>query len=83
MAKKTKTMIAQVVIKSKSPKVPDFGLGKGVLQEQEITCHDDRGHGFKGGMFSMCLLEHEDNLINDAVEVVWKEKKHEVRRSKA
>ena len=65
---------AQVVIRSKSDKVPDFGLGKGVLATQEIEFVDD-GRGFKSPMFAVVLMEHEDRLIKEAVEVRWKEVK--------
>ena len=39
--KKQKTFIGRVVIKSNHPeKVPDFGLGKGVLSFKIISCKD-------------------------------------------
>lgn len=75
----SKTMIAQVVIKRHSDKgwskVPDFGMGKGVLSEQEIKFNDDYRRGFDSPMFSAALLEYEDQLLRDTVEVIWKEKK--------
>lgn len=75
---KTKTFIGRVVIKKtkKGGKpLPDFGLGKGVLQEQEITFKDERGRGFDSPMFSMALWEHAERMVGEVVEVQWTEVK--------
>lgn len=70
-----KTFLAEVVIVSKSDKVPDFGLGKGVLSQQEITFNDAFGRGFNNPTFAMALVEHEDRLIRSMVGVRWTEVK--------
>lgn len=76
--KKTKkTFIAKVVIKSRSRKVPDFGLGKGVLGSQEITFTDQNGRGFDSPLFALARIEHEDRLRREVVEVQWIEKPSE------
>jgi hypothetical protein len=75
---KKKTFIARVVIKAKHPeKVPDFGLGKGVLGEQEVAFKDVNGRGFDNPLFAMAMVDFEKKMIDDAVEVKWEEKKHE------
>jgi hypothetical protein len=78
MKLKTKTFIGRVVIKKtkKGGKpLPDFGLGKGVLSEQEITFKDERGRGFDSPTFSMALWEHAERMVGDVVHVQWTEKK--------
>ena len=71
-----KTFIARVVIKSKHPeKVPDFGLGKGVLSEQEVTFKDKMGRGFDSPLFAMSMVDFEKDMIDAIVEVKWEEKK--------
>lgn len=71
-----KTFICRVVIKSKHPeKVPDFGLGKGVLSEQEVTFKDKMGRGFDNPLFAMSMVDFEKDMIDAAVEVKWEEKK--------
>lgn len=71
--KKKKTFIAQVIIIGK--KVPDFGMGKGVLNEAEIEFTDNRGKGFKTPSLRAAFIEQEDALLRDTCKVVWKEKK--------
>ena len=71
-----KTFIAKVVVVAKHPeKVPDFGLGKGVLRSQEMTFKDDRGIGFESPLFAAAMNRAEDDLIRQAVKVVWEEVK--------
>jgi len=77
-----KTFIGRVVIRSKSEKVPDFGLGKGVLLEQEITFKDGQSYGFKSPLFACSLIGQERRLINEVVEVKWEEKKVKKVRKK-
>jgi len=74
--KKAKIFVAKVeIIQHKTPdKRPDFGLGKGVLGQQEVKFTDDRGRGFGSPLFAMALMEHEDRLIKESVKVVWQEK---------
>lgn len=71
MKKNKKTYIAKVIVNGK--KVPDFGMGKGVLSEQEIAFTDEGGHGFKNSIFAMALVEHGDRLLKEACRVEWKE----------
>ena len=75
--KAKKTLVAQVVIRhtKKDSKVPDFGMGKGVLLEQEITFTDENGRGFESPLFTMGLIEQEKRLIGECIEVKWVEKK--------
>jgi hypothetical protein len=71
-----KTFIGRVVIKSKNPdKVPDFGIGRGVLTEQEITFRDKKGQGFDTPSFTRALIDEERQMIAAVVEVEWTEKK--------
>ncbi len=80
MKKEKKTFLAEVVIKSKSDKVPDFGLGKGVLMSQEIVFTDENKRGFKSPLFAMAMVEHEDRLMKETVEVRWKEVKKKAKK---
>jgi len=66
-----KIFIARVIINAKT--VPDFGMGKGVLSEQEIVFTDDMGHGFNSPLFIMAKTEHEDKLLKEVCRVEWKE----------
>lgn len=80
MKTNSKTLIAEVVIRSKHPKkLPDFGIGKGVLSREEIVYKDVKNRGFKSPLFAMALAEHEDKMIQDVVEVRWIEKKQKGR----
>lgn len=74
MRKAKKTYIAEVVIKSKSDKVPDFGLGKGVLSTKEISFVDERSRGFDSPMFLVSKMRLEDDILREIVEVRWTEK---------
>lgn len=70
-----KTFIVKVIIKSKHPeKIPDFGLGKGVLMEQEVSFKDNNGRGFDSPLFAMSMVDFENNLIKETVECKWEEK---------
>jgi hypothetical protein len=71
------TYICKVVIRSddkNKDKVPDFGLGKGVLGTAEVTWTDSTGHGFNRPMFVAALKNKESELIEECVEVVWEKK---------
>jgi len=71
-----KEFLAEVVIKSHGVKaLPDFGLGKGVLTRAEVTFNDVRGCGFDSPLFAVRKAETEQELLGDAVEVRWTEKK--------
>ena len=70
--KHKKTFIVKVIINAK--KVPDFGMGKGVLGEQEITFNDEMGRGFDSPLFIMAKMQHEDRLLKELCRVEWKEK---------
>lgn len=75
MAKKAKrTMKAQVVIRTTDPKVPDFGLGKGVLGEQELNFTDELDQGFDSPEFAAALHYQEGDLMRQFVEVRWLQK---------
>lgn len=83
MKRAKKTFLAEVVIKASKPsKLPDFGLGRGVMSSQEITFTDDRGWGFKTPMFALAMLDHERRLVDMAVEVRWTPIKKRRRREK-
>jgi hypothetical protein len=70
-----KTFLVKVVIKSKHPeKVPDFGLGKGVLMQQEVSFKDEKKRGFDTPLFALSMVEFENNLIKETVECKWEEK---------
>ena len=73
MTKKKKTFLLEIVIRSQSPKVPDFGLGKGVLGRQEITFTDAMSRGWKSPLFGVALNDAEDKLIHELVGARWKE----------
>ena len=64
---KTKTVTAEVVLKGK--KVPDFGLGKGVISKAEITFSDPNSRGFDSSLFQVSLMEQADSLRRGAVEI--------------
>ena len=84
MKKAKKTYIAEVVIKSKSEKVPDFGLGKGVLSTKEISFVDEFNQGFDNNRFLVSKMRLEDDILREIVEVRWTEKvkKEKVRKWK-
>ena len=67
------TVIAEVVIKGN--KAPDFGMGKGVLAQQEIMFTDDKGRGFDSPLFQATLLEHRGRILDEVVTVRFTQKK--------
>jgi len=69
--KRKKIFIAKVIINAKT--VPDFGMGKGVLAEQEIGFTDEHGYGFNSPLFIRAKMEHEDRLLKEMCRVEWKE----------
>jgi len=71
MKKHKKVYIAKVIINAKN--IPDFGMGKGVLAEQEISFTDGMGRGFNSPLFIMARMEHEDRLVKELCRVEWKE----------
>lgn len=76
MKKQSKTFIAKVIVKSSGKKpVPDWGLGKGVLSEQEVQFTDERGRGWNSPLFLMEQIELEKEILDQVVEVKWIEKK--------
>ena len=72
MNKNKKIFIAKVIINGKN--APDFGLGKGVLSEQEMAFTDDMDRGFNSPLFLMAKIEHEDKFLRDVCRVEWEEK---------
>jgi hypothetical protein len=71
---KTKTFLAQVVIKSKNPdKLPDFGIGTGVLFEREIVYSDTKNLGWKNPLMVVAQMRAEEDMIKEVVEVKWTE----------
>jgi hypothetical protein len=71
MKKTKKIFIAKLIINAKN--VPDFGMGKGVLAEQEIGFTDEMGRGFNNALFVRAKMEYEDKLMRDICRVEWKE----------
>lgn len=70
-----KEFVAEVVIRSHGKKpLPDFGLGKGVLARDEVVFTDERGRGFDSPMFEISMLETGRKLMEETVEVRWREK---------
>lgn len=72
-AKKKITFTAKVIIKGK--KVPDFGLGKGVLLQQDIVVTDSDGRGAQSPLLAAALLDQEERLLAEVVEVVFERKR--------
>ncbi len=70
---KKKTFVLTVIVKGR--KVPDFGMGKGVLGFQEIEFTDERGYGFNSALFAAARMEHEQRLSGEMLHFTWKEKK--------
>ena len=76
-AKLTKrTFRVQMVLKSE--KAPDFGMGKGVLAEQEVSyiCTKKRRLGrrfWNDPLFIASLVERENQLVKDILKFTWKE----------
>lgn len=77
MKKDKRVFLAEVVIKSKSKKLPDFGLGKGVLGSQEIVVSEEQYHS---PMFAMGIVNHEKEMIEQLVEVRWTEVKKKAKK---
>jgi hypothetical protein len=67
---RVKTMVAEVVLK----KVPDFGMGEGILGRFEYV-FKLRGDNVSSDMYAAAITNEEQKLIRDAVEVRWTEKK--------
>ena len=67
------TYIARVVLKGKS--VPDFGLGKGIVSEQEVTFNDKNNRGEKSPLLMAAKLEQADRMLNEVAEVTFERKK--------
>ena len=75
-----KFYIAKVIINAKN--VPDFGMGKGVLAEQEIGFTDEHGYGFNSALFVRAKMEHEDRLLKEMCRVEWKEIRPKRKKNK-
>ena len=71
---KVKTMVAEVVLKGNPKKVPDFGMGKGILGRFEFV-FKLRGDNVSSAMCAAAITNEEQKLIRDAVEVRWTDKK--------
>lgn len=72
---KTKEKLFKVSVIVKGKKAPDWGLGKGVLTQLEISFADLKGWGWKHPSFLMKKMAVEDKLIKDTIKIVWKEMK--------
>ena len=76
MKKAKKTFLVEVIVKQHNKgNVPDFGLGKGILMQQEITFCDDGGRGFDSPLFYAAMKNAEDRILEDTFEVKWTEVK--------
>ena len=80
-----KEFLIEVVIKDHGTgrEIPDFGLGNGVLRRQQTIFTDIAGLGFDSPAFAAALSQHGTDLINEAVEVRWTEKKKKKSRSRS
>jgi hypothetical protein len=70
MKKKTYT----IKIKLKGKNVPDFGLGKGIISETEMSFTDEHNWGFDHPSFLQSKWAAEEKLIAETVECIWEEK---------
>ena len=73
MRRKTKkTFFRRVILKPGAWKNSkrDFGLGPGVLVEQEVTYTDERGHGFNTERFAMEAIMEDDEVFRQFFAVV-------------
>lgn len=68
---KKKSFKVRVVVKGN--KVPNFGLGKGVLSETIFTFTDEKNWGWKHPSFLQQKMAVEDGLVKQVVECRWKE----------
>ena len=80
MKKTKKIFIVKVIVNGKT--VPDFGMGKGVLGEQEIAFTDEMGRGFNSPLFIRSKMEYEDRLLRELCHVEWKEIRPKKKKSK-
>ena len=72
---RVKTMVADVVLKGNPKKVPDFGMGKGILGRFEFVFKLRGDLNVSSAMCAAAITNEEQKLIRDAVEVRWTEKK--------
>jgi len=72
---KKKTFIRKVILKPALEKKKDFGLGVGVVYQDEIVFTDDRGRGFGSPLFAASMIRQNEELVESLVEVKFEEKK--------
>jgi len=75
-AKKTFTLRVTVI----GRKVPDWGLGRGVLSVTEVTFKDERGWGFRHPTFLMALHEQGEKFLHETVRVEVNKKVAKVKK---
>ena len=63
---KKKTMFAELVVEGCKM---DFGIGEGVIANQEVSFKDEHGRGFDSPLFTVALIEAGDELIKSNVMV--------------
>lgn len=68
-------MVAEVVLKGNPDKMPDFGLGTGIILSKELEFTDKNSRGFDSPIFQASLIDLEDQLMKEAVEVRFVKKK--------
>lgn len=68
--KKGTTIKVKIKIKSKKDDLPDYGLGKGIIAEQEFTLLEDVTDSNKYRFF-LKRDEIYDKLLNETIEPVF------------
>ena len=68
-----KTYHASVILNGK--RMPDFGLGPGVLRRETVSFKDTGNYGFDSELFKAALAEYEARLLRQMVRVEWFEVK--------
>ena len=71
--KKKFLVTVRIRCNDKHKKLPNFGLGAGILSRQEVTVGDPKGRGFDSALFAAYKLRLEPDFVSGVVEVIWKE----------
>lgn len=80
MKKNKRTYRAEIIIVKGRKKLPDFGLGPGVIGVCDYTFTDAMGLGFDSPLFAAQLELQGRELVKKVVKVRWTPVKHKSKR---
>lgn len=70
MKPKRRTFILKVILKGR--RVPDFGIGKGVLQIAEFSFIHRKSNG---PLFAAEMINYEQVMVRELIRFKWEEKR--------